>query len=130
MPPTGRAKKPTPYVAKASKVPPSGVASGKKSAPKTRAAAVPYRKKSYHSIAVPIKLARATCRIELVCPSPSPPSLCMFSSHVIRHRGTDPYDHSTPNDPIAHEPAQPGRPGVSGHEMVPGPKTPSNPPVP
>src|ERR671916_662465 len=127
MPPTGRAKKPTPYVAKASKVPPSGVASGKKSAPKTSAAAVPYRKKSYHSIAVPIKLARATCQIELVCPSPSPPILSMISSHVIRHRGTDPYDHSTPNDPIAHEPAQPGRPGVSDRECSRAPIPIANP---
>src|ERR671916_1042056 len=107
MPPTGRAKKPTPYVAKASRVPPSGVASGKKSAPKTSAAAVPYRKKSYHSIAVPIKLARATCRIELVCPSPSPPILSMISSRVIRHPGAGFYDDLANNDPIVHEPAQP-----------------------
>lgn len=34
--------------------------SGKKSDGKTSEAAVPYKKKSYHSIAVPIKLAKAT----------------------------------------------------------------------
>jgi hypothetical protein len=35
---------------------------GKKSRLKTSAAAVPYRKKSYHSIVVPMKQARTTWR--------------------------------------------------------------------
>lgn len=40
-PPTGRARKPTPKVAKDSSVPTSGLESGKNSAGKTSAAAVP-----------------------------------------------------------------------------------------
>jgi hypothetical protein len=60
MPPTGRAAKPTPNVANAASVPTVGSAVGKNSSLKISAAAVPYRKKSYHSIAVPMKLARAT----------------------------------------------------------------------
>jgi hypothetical protein len=39
---------------------------GKKSLLKTSAEAVPYRKKSYHSIVVPIKLARITGLIDPV----------------------------------------------------------------
>jgi hypothetical protein len=46
---------------------------------KTSAAAVPYRKKTYHSIAVPIKVAKATCRIDARCPISSPPSLSKAS---------------------------------------------------
>jgi len=60
MPPTGRAANPTANVANADSVPISGSAFGKNSLLKTSAAAVPYRKKSYHSIAVPMKLASAT----------------------------------------------------------------------
>jgi hypothetical protein len=40
-PPTGRATKPTAYVAKAASVPTNGSSFGKNSRPKTRAAAVP-----------------------------------------------------------------------------------------
>src|SRR5258708_4627778 len=61
MPPTGRAAKPTQRVAKADNWAASGESFGEKnSGPKTRAAAVAYRKKSYHSIDVPIQLAIAT----------------------------------------------------------------------
>jgi hypothetical protein len=60
MPPMGRAKKPTPKVPKASRVPDSGSDEGKNSLPKTSAAAVPKMKKSYHSMALPMKLANAT----------------------------------------------------------------------
>src|SRR5688572_2124821 len=64
MPPTGRATNPIVYVLKASSVPVRGSAFGKKRRLKTSAAAVPYRKKSYHSIVVPMKLANATRRTE------------------------------------------------------------------
>src|SRR2546423_3292714 len=61
MPPTGRAAKPTQKVAKADNWAASGESFGEKNrGPKTKAAAVPYRKKSYHSMDVPIKLAIAT----------------------------------------------------------------------
>src|SRR6266699_5668847 len=60
-PPTGRAAKPTQKVAKAANWAASGESFGEKnSGPKTKAAAVPYRKKSYHSMDVPIQLAIAT----------------------------------------------------------------------
>ena len=45
-------------------VPTSGSTVGKNSLLKTSAAAVPYRKKSYHSIVVPMKLARMIGRID------------------------------------------------------------------
>ena len=45
-------------------MPISGSDSGKNSSPKTSAAAVPYRKKSYHSMVVPMKLAVATFLID------------------------------------------------------------------
>jgi len=64
-PPTGRAKKPTAYVANEASVPANGSSVGKNSRLNTKAAAVPYRKKSYHSIVVPIKLASTTRRTEL-----------------------------------------------------------------
>jgi hypothetical protein len=60
MPPIGRAAKPTPKVANAASVPIVGETLGKNSLSKISAAAVPYRKKSYHSMVVPMKLARAT----------------------------------------------------------------------
>src|ERR1700733_3304059 len=60
MPPIGRATKPTPNVAKASSVPVTGRNVGKNSRLKTRAAAVPYRKKSYHSMIVPATAAAAS----------------------------------------------------------------------
>src|SRR5260370_17484734 len=61
MPPTGRAAKPTQKVAKADNWAASGESFGEKnSGPKTKAAAVAYRKKSYHSIDVPIQLAITT----------------------------------------------------------------------
>ena len=61
MPPTGRAAKPTQKVAKADNWAASGESFGEKnSGPKTKAAAVPYRMKSYHSMDVPIQLAIAT----------------------------------------------------------------------
>src|SRR5213079_1661464 len=61
MPPTGRAAKPTQKVAKADNWAAIGESFGEKnSGPKTKAAAVPYRMKSYHSMDVPIQLAIAT----------------------------------------------------------------------
>src|SRR4051794_8156664 len=57
--PTGRAANPTNWVAKADSVPARMDSPGKNTAGKTRAAAVPYRKKSYHSIVVPTVLATA-----------------------------------------------------------------------
>jgi hypothetical protein len=45
-------------------VPVSGSKVGKKTRPNTSAAAEPYRKKSYHSSEVPIRLARMTRRWE------------------------------------------------------------------
>lgn len=64
--PSGRATNPTAYVAKASIVPISGSSDGKNSLLNTSAAAVPYRKKSYHSTAVPVRLDPATIG-KLVC---------------------------------------------------------------
>jgi hypothetical protein len=49
---------------KASSVPVSGSASGKNSLLKTGAAAEPWRKKSYHSREVPIRLATTTLRVD------------------------------------------------------------------
>ena len=61
-PPIGRAMKPIANVVYASNVPTVGSNVGKKSLLKTRLANVPYKKKSYHSIVVPIALASATVR--------------------------------------------------------------------
>src|SRR5687767_12392434 len=63
-PPSGRATNPTAKVAKALNVPTRGSTFGKNRRLNTMAAAVPYRKKSYHSIVVPTKLARITGRME------------------------------------------------------------------
>ena len=52
----------------------AGSAFGKNSSPKTSAAAVPYRKKSYHSIVVPMKLARATFLTSRTSPACWPPA--------------------------------------------------------
>ena len=60
MPPSGRAKNPTALVANAAMVAARGSKVVKNNFPKTSAEAVPYRKKSYHSMAVPMKLARTT----------------------------------------------------------------------
>src|SRR5580704_12252320 len=62
MPPSGRTTKPTPKVRKESSVPTSGSLFGKNKSPNTSAAAVPYRKKSYHSSAEPTQAARITRR--------------------------------------------------------------------
>src|SRR5947209_5969624 len=56
-PPSGRARKPIVKVLKERIWPVNGSACGKNSAGKTSAAAVPYRKKSYHSMVVPTVLA-------------------------------------------------------------------------
>jgi hypothetical protein len=53
----GRARKPTKLVVNAAMVPATGLSSGKKSFGKTVAARNPYKKKSYHSMAVPMVLA-------------------------------------------------------------------------
>jgi hypothetical protein len=63
MPPMGRATKPTANVPNADSVPTIGSTVGKNSRLNTSAAAVPQRKKSYHSMAVPMKLAIMTGRI-------------------------------------------------------------------
>src|SRR5262245_30082791 len=55
---------PTENEAKAARVPVTGSKDGKKTSLNTRAAAVPKMKKSYHSIVVPIRLAKATLRDE------------------------------------------------------------------
>src|ERR687891_1959198 len=60
----GRATNPVAEVAKANSVPVSGSASGKNSLLKTSAAAELYRKKSYHSREVPIRLATTTLRTD------------------------------------------------------------------
>src|SRR6202012_257829 len=60
MAPIGRAKKPAAYVPNAARVPVIGSKAGKKILLKISAAAVPYTKKSYHSIVVPIRLAIPT----------------------------------------------------------------------
>src|SRR5215510_16356094 len=65
MPPIGRAKKPTAYVLYEAITPVIASYFGKKSLPKTSALAVPYRKKSYHSMVVPMKLAIATLRMDV-----------------------------------------------------------------
>jgi hypothetical protein len=51
-------------VPKARRTPVAGSSLGKNRGPKTRAAADPYRKKSYHSMAVPIRLANTTLWME------------------------------------------------------------------
>ena len=55
---------PTENEAKAARVPVTGSKDGKKTSLKIRAAAVPKMKKSYHSIVVPMRLAKATLRDE------------------------------------------------------------------
>src|SRR6266567_1342776 len=62
-PPTGRAAKPTKFVVKAAMVPVKGSSVGKKSFEKTVAEKNVYKKKSYHSIAVPNVLALITGNI-------------------------------------------------------------------
>src|SRR3954453_3604949 len=57
--PTGRAANPTNWVPNDESVPARVDSPGKNTCGKTSAAAVPYRKKSYHSIVVPIVLATA-----------------------------------------------------------------------
>ena len=64
MPPSGRTTKPTPKVRNAKSVPTTGSLLGKNSSPNTKAAAVPYRKKSYHSSADPMLAARITRKRE------------------------------------------------------------------
>src|SRR5215213_10314666 len=64
MPPKGRTTNPTPKVRNANNVPTTGSLFGKNSSPNTNAAAVPYRKKSYHSSADPILAARITRKRE------------------------------------------------------------------
>ena len=56
--------KPTEKEANAARVPVTGSNDGKNTSLNTRAAAVPKMKKSYHSIVVPIRLAKATLRDE------------------------------------------------------------------
>ena len=55
---------PTENEANAARVPVTGSNDGKKTSLNTRAAAVPKMKKSYHSIVVPTRLAKATLREE------------------------------------------------------------------
>ena len=55
---------PTENDAKEASVPVTGSKDGKKTLLKIRAAAVPKMKKSYHSIVVPMRLAKATLRDE------------------------------------------------------------------
>ena len=62
IPPKGRTMKPTPKVAKERRVPTRGSNLGKNSGPNTNAAAVPYRKKSYHSSAEPMVAEKITPR--------------------------------------------------------------------
>src|SRR5450759_3975668 len=76
-PPKGRAIKPTRKVNNARIVPTVGTDSGKKTLGKTRVASVPYRKKAYHSIAVPIVLEKMTGPIFCV---ETVLSVAMFSS--------------------------------------------------
>jgi len=65
MPPMGRAMNPTANVLKeASSAIAGGKPAGKNALGKIRAAAVPYRKKSYHSMLVPASAVRAILRIE------------------------------------------------------------------
>src|SRR5882757_11229816 len=66
------------YVPNASSVPTIGSKVGKNSLLKISAAAVPYRKKSYHSMAVPIRLAVAT----LTCDG------CLVSSAMAMSRSS------------------------------------------
>src|SRR3954471_6840261 len=60
--PIGRAAKPTNWVEKEARAPANSDCSGKKTFGNTRAAAVPYRKKSYHSMVVPTVLATTARR--------------------------------------------------------------------
>ena len=55
---------PTANDANAARVPVNGSNEGKKTSLNTRAAAVPKMKKSYHSMVVPTRLAKATLRVE------------------------------------------------------------------
>jgi hypothetical protein len=66
--PTGRAAKPTKNVANDARVPAVGLKLGKNAGPKTTAAVVPYRKKSYHSMVVPMTLATAALLTWVRCP--------------------------------------------------------------
>ena len=56
--------KPTEKEANAARVPVTGSNDGKNTSLNTSAAAVPKMKKSYHSIVVPMRLAKATVRDE------------------------------------------------------------------
>ena len=75
---------PTENEAKAANVPVTGSKDGKKTSLKIRAAAVPKMKKSYHSIVVPMRLAKATLRDER---SDGPPRVwCAVSRRVLGSR--------------------------------------------
>src|ERR1700733_10511675 len=116
IPPIGRDMKPTKNVVYASKVPTTASKFGKNSLFNTSGVTTPYRKKSYHSIVVPIALAKATTPGEIagavvpgfgrsivvppsVLPSVRPPAVSIFAAlpprwpdgvdicHTIRRRG-------------------------------------------
>ena len=78
---------PTENEAKAARVPVTGSKDGKKTSLKIRAAAVPKMKKSYHSIVVPMRLAKATLRDEW---GDGPPRVwCAVSRRVSGSREAD-----------------------------------------
>src|SRR5437762_10727620 len=95
IPPIGRATNPTVYVANAASVPTRGSNVGKYRRLKTRAAAVPYRKKSYHSIVVPIRLAIATSLIE--------PAFVLVISAAVSVGKPSPPAHARNRDPCSLE---------------------------
>ena len=71
----------------AASVPASELKWGKNSLGNTSAAAVPYKKKSYHSTAVPMKLAKATCRMDLRCPTADRSNAVAVTRHNHRMAG-------------------------------------------
>src|SRR5918997_813117 len=80
--PTGRATKPTAKVRYATRVPVIGSRFVKNSWLKTRPAAVPKMKKSYHSMVAPMELASATFLGETSSPLSSPPSFSIPWSNL------------------------------------------------
>src|SRR5438105_2515504 len=78
MPPIGRERNPTKKVVYANSVPASGSNCGKKSLFSTIGVTTPYRKKSYHSMVVPMALAKATFPAEMRVSPPLCIIACIF----------------------------------------------------
>src|ERR1700733_1553333 len=126
-PPTGRITNPTANVANASNVPSVEFCDGKKAWLNTMVAAVAYRKKSYHSMVVPTRLATSTVRRVALSANAIPSTCCSgwdsagsasTAAPVSLLGGTDVSDAR--KERITSRPCRPGRPGILTQQTPPG----------